>query len=246
MVKVFALSRIYYLAAVLPLSKGFISKIERAIGKFIWSSSGKILRVSLSDLKLSPTRGGLGLTCMSSMGKSLMLTQLLRLLKSDHLKTVGHIGYWIGQILLDLLPGVFSGVHAPQVPNFYHQLADLVAEALVSESISPLTWKRVTNRSVYLLHSRDFPPSKAEQDFGASMDCTWKKLGLPSLSTLVRETVFLLVHNKLPVRERLFRIQVVDDPYCTFCFNDTGGVICDKEHVFTSCGYIRDIWDNGK
>ena len=146
-------------------------------------------------------------------------------------------------LLSDLLPGVFSGVHARQVPNFYLQLADLVADAMVSEAITSLTWKKVTNKSVYLVHTSNTPPSKVERDFGASMDHIWKKIVLPSLSSQVRETMFLLVHNKLPVRERLFRIQVVNDPNCTLCLNDTGGVVCDQEHMFTSCVKIRDIWD---
>lgn len=242
-VKVFALSRIYYLASILPLSKTFIRNIERAIGKFIWSSSGKILRVSLSDLKLVPDRGGLGLTCIGSMGKSLLLTQLLRLLRSEDLRSIGHIGYWMGPILSDFLPGVFSGVHALQVPNFYLQLGELVAEAIISEAIAPPTWMTVTNKGVYLVHARDFPLTKVEQDFGASMDSIWKKLALPSLSPIVRETMFLFIHNKLPVRERLFRLQVVNDPYCTICFDDTGAVVCDKEHMFISCVYIREIWN---
>ena len=239
-VKVFALSRIYYLASVLPLSRSFISNIEKAIGKFIWS--GKILRVSINDLKLVPGRGGLGLTCLDSMGKSLLLTQLLRLLRSEDHRSVGHIGYWMGQIVADLLPGVFSGVHAPQVPKIYLQLADVVAEAMVSEAIAPLTWKTVTNRSVYLVHARNFPVTKVEQDCGSNMENIWKKLVLPSLTSIVRETMFLFIHNKLPVKERLFRIQVVNDPYCTFCLDDTGAAVCDIEHMFISCVHICDIW----
>ena len=45
-VKVFALSRIYYAASVLPLPKMYAKKIEQVIGKFIWTFSGNVLRVS--------------------------------------------------------------------------------------------------------------------------------------------------------------------------------------------------------
>ena len=70
-VKLIAIFRIYYLASILPLTKTFISKVNRVIVKFLWSSSGRILRVSLDELRLAPEKGGLGLNCMTSMGKSI-------------------------------------------------------------------------------------------------------------------------------------------------------------------------------
>ena len=151
-VKLFALSRIFYLASILPLTKTFISKVNRVIGKFIWSASGKVLRVSLDELRLMPEKGGLGLTCICSMGKSLRLTQLLRLLICEDSRSIGHVGYWIGQIFDDLLPDQFTGIHAAVVPSFFIQLAELVTDAMVSEAISTLTWRAVTNKSVYSDH----------------------------------------------------------------------------------------------
>ena len=47
-VKVFALSRIYYLASILPAPKTVVKKIESEIGKFIWQ--GWLFRVSLEEM----------------------------------------------------------------------------------------------------------------------------------------------------------------------------------------------------
>ena len=57
------------------------------------------------------------------------------------------------------------------------------------------------------------------------------------------EVLFLLVHNKLPVRERLHRIQQAPDPYCTLCLEQSGAVICDVGHVFCSCLRIEKMWN---
>ena len=76
-VKVFALSRIYYLASILPAPKSVVKKIESAVGKFIWQ--GHLFRVSLEEIKNLPLKGGLGLTCVYSMCDSLLLSQMLRL-----------------------------------------------------------------------------------------------------------------------------------------------------------------------
>ena len=98
-----------------------------------------------------------------------MLTQLLRLLKSEDDRSVGHVVYWTGQILEDLMPGVFVGVYAPVVPNFFLKLAEIVADAMVSETISPFDWKSVTNKSVYTSHAKCFEITKVEDGQG------WKK-----------------------------------------------------------------------
>ena len=49
-----------------------------------------------------------------------------------------------------------------------------------------------------------------------------------------------MVHNKLPVQERLFRIQLARDPYCKFCLS---ACIQDVSHFFRSCDIIKIYWD---
>ena len=51
--------------------------------------------------------------------------------------------------------------------------------------------------------------------------------------------MYLLIHNKLPVAERLFRIRVRNDPYCQIC---VGAEIADTEHFFTKCEGIVGSW----
>ena len=61
--------------------------------------------VSLEGLKNPPERGGLGLPCVLSICRALMLSQFLRLLKSNDQKSMVHVGYWMEQLLGDLVPG---------------------------------------------------------------------------------------------------------------------------------------------
>ena len=241
-IKTFGLSRIYYVASILPLPKNYVNKIEQVIGKFLWSFSGRLIRVSITDLKLSPERGGLGLVCIDSMAKSLLLTQLLRLLKSEDSHSVAHIGYWIGEVLEDLMPDLFIGIHAAIVPPYFQKLAELVADSKMNDLVSPATWNTITNKNAYMTHARNFPPTKLESDLGVDMTHIWKKLCSPSLTCWTRETLFLLLHNKLPNKERLFRVGVNPDPYCVFCINSVGTFICDREHVFCTCSSISALW----
>ena len=57
-----------------------------------------------------PDKGGLGLFCIDGMCNSLLLSQFLRLLKSNDTKSIAHVSFWIGESLTDFLPGTDNGV----------------------------------------------------------------------------------------------------------------------------------------
>ena len=61
-----------------------------------------------------------------------------------------------------------------------------------------------------------------------------------TLCVSLGDVMFLLLHNKLPVDERLFRIRLRNDPYCQSCF---GAEIADVEHFFCLCGKVRGVWE---
>ena len=69
-VKTYALSRIYYVAAILPVHTSVVQKMESLIGNFIWKSSGGLLRVAMSELHNDLQRGGLNLVCITVMCNS--------------------------------------------------------------------------------------------------------------------------------------------------------------------------------
>ena len=90
--KMFALSRAYYLASILPISKSMVRSFETIIGRFLWA--GWLLRVALPEICNIPERGGLKMVCLTSMCKSLLLSQMLRMLKSSYDKSISHLVYW--------------------------------------------------------------------------------------------------------------------------------------------------------
>ena len=232
-VRTFALSRIFYVASILPLPATIARNIEKVIGKFIWSASGRILRIALEEMKNPPEKGGCGLTCIKSMAQSLLLTQLLRLLKSEDSKAVSHVGYWIGELLGDFLPGIDHGEHAVGNAEYFDYLATVVVDARIAEQVTVENWRKVTNKMIYLGYSDEFPVPKVERESGVSYKQVWRRLCNPCLTSSSREILFLLLHNKLPVRERFFRIKVEVDPYCDYCLDITGAEICDVEHFWS-------------
>ena len=237
--RIFALSRVFYVASILPIRVTMVKKFEKIMGKFLWNDSGKVLRVSLAELKNKIELGGLGMPCLLSMSKSLLLSQLLRLLKSGDMKTMKHIGYWMGDLLGDLVVGLDGGAHAQVVPEYFATIADVLVEAKASELVSGSNWKTLKCQGIYREYAKHFPVPKVEIEAGVSFKTVWRRLASPVLSVVARDVLFLLLHNKLPVRERLFRIGLAVDPYCQSC---PGAVICDLEHFFCSCTRVSNVW----
>merc|ERR1712142_805517 len=74
-IRMFGLSRVYYVASILPVTPNIVKKFESLMGKFIWSRSGRILRVALDEIKNKKLEGGLQLPCLASMANSLLVLQ---------------------------------------------------------------------------------------------------------------------------------------------------------------------------
>ena len=76
---------------------------------------------------------------------------------------------------------------------------------------------------------------ESDRDYGM----VWARLHIAVVDYKARDVMYLMLHNKLPVRERLFRIRLRPDPYCQTC---VGAEISDVEHYFCSCEGIVRAW----
>ena len=148
-IRMFGPSRVYYVAAVLPMKPKVVKKFESLIGKYIWNFSGRIMRVAIDELKNKKVEGGLNLPCLASMADSLLFSQLCRLIKSGEKKTLGHAFYWLGDLLQSLMPDINLGLpRATETPEYFDYIADLVAEMMISENVSAGTVKSLKNKKV--------------------------------------------------------------------------------------------------
>ena len=241
--RTFALSRIYYVASILPISKTMIKKMEGVMGKFIWNNSGWLLRVSLSELKNKPDKGGLNCVCLYSMCKSLLLSQFLRLMKCSYPKSIAHVAYWLGDTLDDLLPGLDMGSHPQNIPEYFALLESLIIFGKIENIVEVGTWRRLTNKMIYTAESKNFPIPKVEQDSGEEINykLVCKTISSSLLHSSEKDIAFLLVHNKLPTKERIFRVGLAVNPYCPIC---PSALECDSHHIFCSCLRVRNVWQS--
>ena len=240
-IRMFGLSRVYYVAAVLPMKPKVVKKFEGLMGKYIWNFSGKILRVAIDEMKNKKMEGGMNLPCLASMADSLLFSQLCRLIRSGEKKSLAHAFYWLGDLLEVLAPNSINigQLRAAETPEYYTYYADLVAEMMISEKVSAESVKTLKNRTVYAEMTSSFPPPKVVMESNRDYSTSWRRLHSPVVDCKARDVLFLLLHNKLPVKERLFRIGLGHDPYCLKC---AGAEVSDIVHFFCSCEAVYNTW----
>merc|ERR1712055_1040431 len=110
---------------------------------------------------------------------------------------------------------------------------------MMSEKVSAVTVKTLLNKAVYAEMTSTFPPPKVVMDSDRDYSIAWRRLHSPVVDCKAKDVLFLLLHNKLPVRERLFRIGLKHDPYCLKC---AGAEVVDIVHFFCSCEAVCNTW----
>ena len=148
-VKTFALSKLYYVAQVLPLPSKFRARIESSVSKFIFR--GRHERLMLSELENDCEQGGLGLPNISIKADSLLLKQTLRMLSLPNEDSFRHLGYWLGAFLTDNFPelldlGPVSQVMSPRFPLHQYML-DTLEYGMASQEFEKNNLSTVTTKS---------------------------------------------------------------------------------------------------
>ena len=194
----------------------------------------------MDEMKKRKLEGGLNLPCLASMADALLLSQFIRLIRSGDRKTLEHAHYWLGDILEMLVPDIVPVQRrAAETPNYFDYIENLVMEMMVRETLTVETIKNITNKVVYRELTSSFPPPKVKMESDRDYGVAWRRLHSNVVDIKARDIMFLLLHNKLPVMERLFRIRLKPDPYCLRC---PQAEINDVVHFFCKCEAVSNTW----
>ena len=216
-----------------------VRKFESLMGKFMWNFSGKILRISMEDLKNPKLCGGLKLPCILNMSNALLTSQCLRLVRSGDRKTFQHLEYWLGDLLGLLSTDNTTGTVAADTPVHFEKIGILLTDLMISDALNASNFSSITNKEIYQVFMSDLCPPKIVRETGRDYRKVWRRLYTSVVESRPREILFMLIHNKLPIPERLFRISVKRDPYCETCL---GAEISDIEHFFCTCTNVSLLW----
>ena len=173
------------------------------------------------------------------MADSLLFSQCVRLINSGDKKSLQHLSLWLSDLLGELIPGLGQVDSAAVIPEYFNHIGELFAEMMISDSLTAGSLKSITNKMVYREMTSSLPPPKVVMESDLDYKLTWYRLHSPVVDARARDVMYLLIHNKLPVQERLFRIRIKNDPYCRTC---DGAEIADVEHFFSQCEGIVGTW----
>ena len=229
-------SKLWYKASALPLPCKYAKKFESLMGRFLWA--GKLERLQVDELKNLKWAGGLGLPCVYSKANVLFLSQTCRLLVDSTSKQFGHIKYWLGLHLREFMLDMAGGPHAEIVSKYFQYMRLLLVEGIVLGDIEVTKFANVTSKELYLGYTSSFPPPKVMFKFDVEWKIVWERLDSPVLDPFARECLFMIIHNIVPSRERLYlKMNMVNSPNCVVCHGRE-----DTTHIFMECSAVREAW----
>ena len=250
-VRTFALSKLWYLAQVLPLPEEWAKKFDMITRNYIWR--GMLEKLPLEEICNPVEKGGLGLPSLRRKARSLFLKQTMRLVQSKGSKEHSHIEFWLGDRLrLRGVTGHYSHFNLDTgpvevIPEHYRYMLKLVEQGVKDELIPDGNFEETTAKAFYWKSIEGLPkPKICLKRPNVVWTEVWKRLDSPMLDPKAKHILFQVVNNVMPTRERLNRIQenynqqrrTVWNGNCMSC----PGQLQDVEHFLTSCSRVRESW----
>ena len=233
---VFALSKLWYLAQVLPLPKKWLGEMEKKVRAFLWR--GRLEHLPFDELFAPVKQGGLGLPNIAAKADSLFLKQTCRVLGAN-CDSRGHLAYWAGLTFRSIIPDMARGPNSEHVPPLWRHSSRLVLEAVSGDLIDVQDLRQVRAKLLYKEFMSDPPPPKVISKYpGLDWPLIWSRLDDPVLSPRGRDLCFSVLNNIYPTKERLSRLNQHPTGNCPLCRGSTDDCI----HLFTDCSRSRAVW----
>ena len=233
--RVFATSKLWYKASALPLPVSFAKKFEAAMVRFLWI--GKLEKLKIDEIKNPVLSGGLNLPCIISKSDALFLSQTCRLLRDPSSKQYGHVKYWLGLYVRDDFPEMGQGPHAELMSPYFQHMRSLLTGGIILGDIDVSKLKLVTAKYLYKQFTYTFPPPKVVFKNDADWELVWSRLQNPVLDSMGKEVLFLIIHNIVANKERVYKFNMTASPNCSTC-----GVVQNNVHLFCECTNVREAW----
>jgi len=239
--EIFLFSKLYYLAQANPMPAAAARAITAAAGAFLWGMAGfGAERVAWETLHGPLSAGGLAITHLPSRAEALIAKQSCWMAGQGG-RAAAHMAYWHGQNLGHLYPTLQPPPDMPRrLPGFMTSVADLLEEMATTGVVDTGHLLAVTARAVYADFMDTPPPPRIEAKLpDIEWPLAWPRLWSSGLQAAEADIMFRLLHNVLPVRARIARLDPGRcDGRCQHC-------PCHQEtldHLFVHCVRVADIW----
>ena len=219
----YLLSKIWFLARVLPPRKLDTQTLEKYIGYHVWRNHP--YRISRDQLRLPRKKGGLGLVDIELKCKALLIRQY------DNLARGFGDPFELSYLQQYLNP---SSSRFRQSPSFIRAPLESREALLVNNNQCLNTSKSVYNT---LLENKNIHTSIEGKHPSYNWPCLWKNVLLSPLSSDWRSSLYLVVNECISCADKLFRHGRSQSNICPFCTQIE--TLC---HKLYECNRIKPIW----
>ena len=156
-------------------------------------------------------------------------------------RSAAHLAYWHGNNLSHLYPQLQPPQNLPRrIPGFMTTVADLLEEVATTGLVDVAALTAVTAKAVYADFMSSPPPPRIEaKSPNIDWPRAWPRVWYPGLLAAESDLMFRLLHNVLPVRARIARLDPNKcDGQCPHCPGQQETV----DHFFITCTRIADLW----
>ena len=159
-------------------------------------------------------------------------------------------------------PSMSVGAHSPVVPPYFRHFLEIFKEAVDCEVVNVKKLEEAQAKIIYQEFTSTLPPPKIVFKFeNLPFELIWKRLENPIINSEAKNILFKVFNNIIPNRDRLFKMQKVQHP---FCLEDNchvkkkivgpllpgkvreylviGGEVDNTTHLFTECVRTIQVW----
>jgi hypothetical protein len=149
------LSKLWYMAQILPLPPAVAAKATSLAGSFLWL--GHMERLAWQELHGRREAGGLGLSCITSRGEALLAKQFCHQIAAGG-PPAGHLAFWLGGRVGHLAPPFAEGHHASALPRPLVRIAEVLEEVFAFGTVSADNPGTATAAGIYRAFMVTPPP----------------------------------------------------------------------------------------
>jgi hypothetical protein len=139
--EVYVLSKLWYLAQILPLPQAVAAKAIMPAGSFLWLDH--LERLAWQELHGRRERGGLGLSCISTRRAVLLAKHLCHEMAAGG-TPAGHLAFWFGGMIGHLVLAISGGLHVSTLPGPLTHAAKVLEAIFSFNTVSPSHPERAT------------------------------------------------------------------------------------------------------
>lgn len=232
-------SSIWYVGSLILMPENVRRTLNKLLFTFLWKNQPEAIK--RETLFNEFQKGGLNIVDIQTKLESLLVKQVLQLIKGTKAKWKYLAVYWIGLHLRHFVPS-FASLDIPHSGNIpgYYKLALQLFRKFVELVPNFMTNQSVSTKFIYknMLESRLKPPRVQGVHPTIDYTKTWKWIQCTFVDPRYRDLAWRIAHQILPTQSYLYKYNISRNSKCYLCKR----YVETLYHLFYECPILNGLW----